>query len=146
MTSKYWTSWCCHCEEINGEEKLTKDEKQEEERLAKIISERNKEKAKKKKDEAKEKRENEKRVKQEAMKIQNDRKREYNMQKIKAIDKDNKDFNVKDTVKIKTQNGNIKLFLMNMRKRQQDTLSPDPDISVIRKEGHFVRDWVFFRG
>ena len=52
-------------EAINEEEKLTKEEKQAEERLTKIISDRNKEKARLRKEKASEKKTEAKRVKEE---------------------------------------------------------------------------------
>ena len=57
-------------EAINEEEKLTKEEKQAEERLTKIISDRNKEKARLRKEKAREKKTEAKRVKEEVKKIE----------------------------------------------------------------------------
>ena len=57
-------------EAINEEEKLTKEEKQEEEKLTKIISDRNKEKARLRKEKASEKKVKAKRVKEGVKKIE----------------------------------------------------------------------------
>ena len=57
-------------EAINEEQKLTKKEKQEEEKLTKIISDRNKEKARLRKEKASEKKVKAKRVKEGVKKIE----------------------------------------------------------------------------